>query len=77
MPDQNGGKPEYYKILVISFLCWDRRPDIELERWFNMLQAGGFSSKDMRQNRTIFFEGGFAATRVGGYSSPHVFSKKR
>jgi hypothetical protein len=31
----------------------------------------------MRQNRTIFFEGGFAATRVGGYSSPHVFSKKR
>src|SRR4029077_16695941 len=29
MPGQNGDIPEYYKILVISFLCWDRRPDIE------------------------------------------------
>lgn len=41
-----------------------------------MLQAGGLSFKDMRQNRAIFFEAGFAETRVGGYSSTHALSKK-
>src|SRR6202140_2308283 len=63
MPDQNGGKSKYYKILVTSFLCWDRRPDIESSGGPICYRRAGFFFK-ICDKKTQFLEDGFAATRL-------------